>query len=474
MENDEWFIWERQARLHSLFLPLEAAMEPLRKYFGYSLPDTTVIFQGSIVKWLNRMEPLKALGRKMIDFYSVAQNLQKFESDLEAEQEKLEAIFRKIDSMQFNSLEDRELFNVYSQFRKQYLAWYRLGWLVEPISMASEDCLREIGVDRRKISIITLPAKDSFSKRELKDMLSIAARKKEGENAESLLDEHATKYFWARNSYYSTQVLGKEYFKKELVDILAKYPDSAKYLSELERADNEALEKKKALISGLALGEKEMALVELVSCFVWVQDYRKEHIMRANHYLDLLLNEIGRRKGFSKIEMAYTLPRDMPKIADGLLKKSDLKARMKNCLIIWKEFHDDYLIFTGAEAQRRAKQVFAERAFAHGLLEIQGLSANTGRRTGRAFVTMSPKEAEKLTAGDILVTSMTSPDFIEGMRKAAAIATDEGGITSHAAILARELGVPCVVGTKIATKAIKTGDRIEVDGNHGFVRKLEN
>ena len=87
---------------------------------------------------------------------------------------------------------------------------------------------------------------------------------------------------------------------------------------------------------------------------------------------------------------------------------------------------------------------------------------------------MSPKEAEKLTAGDILVTSMTSPDFIEGMRKAAAIATDEGGITSHAAILARELGVPCVVGTKIATKAIKTGDRIEVDGNHGFVRKLEN
>ena len=69
---------------------------------------------------------------------------------------------------------------------------------------------------------------------------------------------------------------------------------------------------------------------------------------------------------------------------------------------------------------------------------------------------------------------MTSPDFIAGIKKAAAIVTNEGGILCHAAIVSREFGIPCIVGTKTATRLIKTGDLIEVDGNHGFVRIIKN
>jgi pyruvate,water dikinase len=67
---------------------------------------------------------------------------------------------------------------------------------------------------------------------------------------------------------------------------------------------------------------------------------------------------------------------------------------------------------------------------------------------------------------------MTRPEFILAMRKAVAIVTDEGGVTCHAAILSRELGIPCVVGTKIATKVFKDGDLLEVRANHGIVKKL--
>ena len=68
---------------------------------------------------------------------------------------------------------------------------------------------------------------------------------------------------------------------------------------------------------------------------------------------------------------------------------------------------------------------------------------------------------------------MTRPDYIAGMKKAAAIVTNEGGITCHAAIVSRELGIPCIIGTKIATQVFKDGDLVEVNANHGWVRKIK-
>ena len=67
---------------------------------------------------------------------------------------------------------------------------------------------------------------------------------------------------------------------------------------------------------------------------------------------------------------------------------------------------------------------------------------------------------------------MTSPDYMVAVKKAAAIVTDEGGVTCHAAIVSRELKIPCIVGTKNATKALKTGDLVEVDADNGVVRLL--
>jgi pyruvate,water dikinase len=104
--------------------------------------------------------------------------------------------------------------------------------------------------------------------------------------------------------------------------------------------------------------------------------------------------------------------------------------------------------------------------------DIRGLSACLGRAIGTVRIIKSATETHKVQPGDILVAVMTRPDYIAGMKKAAAIVTDEGGITSHAAIVSRELGIPCLIGTKIATKVFKDGDRAEVNANHGWVRKL--
>ncbi len=105
--------------------------------------------------------------------------------------------------------------------------------------------------------------------------------------------------------------------------------------------------------------------------------------------------------------------------------------------------------------------------------EIKGRVAYPGIITGKARVVLSRQERDSVEEGEIIVAPMTTVDFIQAMKKAIAFVTDEGGVTSHAAIVAREMKKPCIINTKIATKIIKTGDMIEVDANKGIVTILK-
>ena len=86
-------------------------------------------------------------------------------------------------------------------------------------------------------------------------------------------------------------------------------------------------------------------------------------------------------------------------------------------------------------------------------------------------IVYNPK-ISKFKKGDVLVTRMTRPEFLPLVKKTSAIITDGGGVLCHAAIIARELKIPCIVGTKIATQILKDGDLVEVDANRGVIKKL--
>jgi pyruvate,water dikinase len=104
-----------------------------------------------------------------------------------------------------------------------------------------------------------------------------------------------------------------------------------------------------------------------------------------------------------------------------------------------------------------------------GALLVRGLGAAPGLASGAVRLLRSLDEAGKLASGDVLVTHMTSPDWVPLMRKASAIVTDSGGMTCHAAIVSRELGIPCVVGTGDATKKLRDGELVTVDATHGAI-----
>ncbi len=96
--------------------------------------------------------------------------------------------------------------------------------------------------------------------------------------------------------------------------------------------------------------------------------------------------------------------------------------------------------------------------------------ANKGKVKGVIKIIEDAKYISKLKKGEILVANETTPDYVIGMRIAGAIITNQGGLTSHAAITSRELKIPCIIGTKIATKVLKDGDEVEVDAERGVVR----
>jgi len=102
---------------------------------------------------------------------------------------------------------------------------------------------------------------------------------------------------------------------------------------------------------------------------------------------------------------------------------------------------------------------------------LSGLAASPGIGVGKVKIIKDLTDLSKLIQGDVLVTGMTNPDMVVAMQKSAAIVTDEGGLTAHAAIVSREMGIPCVVGTQEATTKLKEGEIITVDGTNGKVYK---
>jgi phosphoenolpyruvate synthase/pyruvate phosphate dikinase len=107
------------------------------------------------------------------------------------------------------------------------------------------------------------------------------------------------------------------------------------------------------------------------------------------------------------------------------------------------------------------------------LTTISGRSAQKGFARGTVKTVFTMQDVEKVNEGDIIVSPMTGPDFIMAIKKSAGIITDEGGITCHAAIVARELGKPCIIGIKIATQILKDGMVVEVDADKGVVKIIK-
>jgi pyruvate,water dikinase len=134
-----------------------------------------------------------------------------------------------------------------------------------------------------------------------------------------------------------------------------------------------------------------------------------------------------------------------------------------------KQKGNKIVLFTGTK-----KEDFHENKILDDNRTIKGMPTYQGRVRGKVKIILdSYREGRKFKEGMILVTSMTTPDFVALIKRSKAIVTDEGGLLCHAAIVSRELKKPCIIGTKIATQVLKDGDLVEVDAHKGLVKILK-
>ncbi len=473
-----WFEWEREATVHPILLCMEAWAKPTRDYCGRPWPTTYLHYKGDIIHWMTPLDELEDYGRHLISACLKPEKRKALEQDIARTAQKLDRIFETSQQADLAKLTERGLFDHYLLIKRGLVEWFVPGALVEPVGLDGERQVRvllsEKGVAEKDIdaqlSALTISPRESFSMRELKDLLSIAIKAQDGADVESDLRGHARKYFWLHNNYFSTEILGMDFFSSQLI-LLLKNGDPTAYLEKTKKEFHAILEKKQQLMESLKLTQEQRKLIELLEFFAWYQDYRKEYIMKALHHLDSVLAEIGRRKGLALKAMKYSMASEVQGILDGSFDTSLLGKRMRSFLAVWRPDKDAIECFSedAADAWKRLDPHIRHDSEQ---LELGGAPASGGIARGRALVTMSASEAAKINPGEVLVTSMTTPDFVTAMKKAAAVVTNEGGILCHAAVISREFGIPCVVGTKIATKAIRTGDMVEVDGNRGTVKKI--
>lgn len=198
--------------------------------------------------------------------------------------------------------------------------------------------------------------------------------------------------------------------------------------------------------------------------------YAEQIFRNTENFWEMFAEHVAVKADYSKEMILSTLKDEMDAYFRGIpfTDKEMLNNRYTRSAL---------LVEVGQQKIFVGKDIDQIESIVHSIIKtdsLKGQSAYKGKSIGRARIILNPSDPSVIfEKGDILVTGMTRPEFLPLMKKAAAFVTDAGGILSHAAIVAREMKKPCIIGTKIATKVLKDGDLVEVDANSGVVKILK-
>jgi phosphohistidine swiveling domain-containing protein len=225
---------------------------------------------------------------------------------------------------------------------------------------------------------------------------------------------------------------------------------------------------------------KELWIHEITAFFIGLHATDKETLdivsglrgtQNAQHvsiskFVPKLFRQISERTGISVELLQYVMPEELASLK---YDPAVLAARKKLYVLELIDGATRLLINDEATAYVGEFMKGVDKTIDRNITEMKGSSAFVGKAAGKVVIVVNDKDLANVREGDILVSPMTRTSFLPAMKRAAAFVTDEGGVTCHAAIVARELKKPCVVGTKVASKVLQTGDEVDVDANKGLV-----
>ncbi len=414
---------------------------------------------------------------------------------------------KKINQVDLAKLSNKELVNIFKKFN--YWQEIHHGWALpttwfvdsdgEDFTKFLQDQLTQILKEQKAtfslpeiFSTLTSSARPSLAMQEEVESLLIlklikqdnnAKRiflQKDPQNIESSLRElnpvlrqkiirHYKKWHWMPYTYIGP-VYDLDFYLSGWSGLLRQKFNLDNYLKKIRKYSSETKRAKAIIYKKIKLSTKEKQYFDIASEIVYLKAFRKDALYYGCFVLEKIHKEIAKRLSLSLKQVRFFAHWE---IEQALLKnkfsEKTLNERLDFC--VYYQNKDKGYIYTGARAKGFIKRLKIEREVIKKVDEFTGTCACPGKKRGRVKIINIPEEMAKMNQGDIMVAHTTFPALVPAMKKAIAIVTDDGGLTCHAAIVARELKKPCVVGTKIATRVLQDGDMIEVDATKGIVKK---
>lgn len=321
------------------------------------------------------------------------------------------------------------------------------------------------------------------------DLLKIAIERQNGEDISEMLDEHVAKYSWMLAPVEREfKVFEKWHYEQRINDLIKNgdvFDRLKGILSSREQNDIRFYD----TIEKYHFTKELVELASSIRTFIYYRTFLTEH----TDWLffcgrTTILREIARREGVSETDLVMLSLDEVVSYLEKRISKEEVQllaqSRSRYYAIVY--ISGDLITFDGADAldiergfvpffienRKKLSQNVSDYEKTSDVL-VEGTVCYPGRVVGTVRIVKNLSDCNKVQKGDILVANMTTPNFIAAMERASGFVTDQGGITCHAAILSREMKIPCIVGTSIATKVLHDEDRVEVDAYLGVVRVLK-
>ncbi|MFA6514474.1 MAG: PEP-utilizing enzyme [Patescibacteria group bacterium] len=442
----------------------------------YGWPKSECFFFGHDFYWYNNWSDIWANGNKFIKKYLI--NSQgKLPSNLMLKYkrafESLSQETRRVSKIDLNRLNLEELRREWFKFFKVYSNFWFIITDVEVLTYAVSNHLEKIIKQNKvllspeELSQLSAFPEKSYMLEEEYALLKIALETNSVYRAQ-LLNQHINKFSWILNGYHGVRLADKKFFSERLNKLIKDKKTSERYYY-FQNYHREITKRFNQLVKKYKLNAEIIKYAKLVQTSSYIQDKRKALAWHITGQIIKMYEALAKSLDISLEESLYILWDEF----DWAMKSSELKKEIKKRQVYSRLciMGDDVAIST-----ERVKEIFTifEKEYTKSLdKEVKGVVAYPGRITGRVQIILNGQKINSFKAGRILVALMTSPDYVIAMKKAKAIITDDGGLTCHAAIVARELKKPCIVGAKNATKRLHDGDWVEVDANKGIVKIIK-
>lgn len=358
---------------------------------------------------------------------------------------------------------------LYQDFQEQCMRFWESSLWVDLLDPFEEEIIKfifgEVHHSIKKQDLMTLlgPSLPSNFQQEQTDLLE--AYYFSGEGAAKHLSDT---YYWLLNDYEKVVYLDEQYFAEEL-DQLRKDPTKVNVIEEGLRTFERQQVEKQRIITELNLDDETKRRLNFFTWVISFRDERKKYNQISSYVLIKTVEKLAAARALDPELLKQLLPQELEAVLGGedeVLKQ--LAEREQKGSAVFSAEGSELEILEGEEMG--ACRSIVEKTIASS--EIRGTVASMGKVIGPVKIVLNQNDFSKMNAGDVIVASMTRPEYVPIMKMAAAIVTDEGGITCHAAIVSRELNLPCITGTQVATRMLKDGDLVEVNANHGCIRLI--